>query len=107
MPSWTYERYPTSAIDKPEGLGATHYELKLDDSVLPYLSHENHKLLLRLIAGAIKCRKRSKELIGEIPIGNERIIVCRVRHRIIIGAAKDWKFSLPEAEALCRKMIST
>lgn len=117
--NWSYERHPTSVIDQPEGLGATHFELMIDDCVLPYLSRENHAVLLRLLTEALECRDRrtrptsqppavlkEQGLIGEIDIGDERITVSRVFDTIIIGGSKDWKFTLPDAEKLRGQMIS-
>ena len=106
VPVWKYAQYPTSAIDRPEGLGATHYELTIDSSVLPYLSHDNAKLLANLIRDGIKCRDRRRGLVGEIQIGDEQISVSRVWNSIVIGGSKDWKFSLLEAEKLCDRIVS-
>lgn len=106
MPTWKYAEYPTSPIDRPEGLGATHYELAIDSSVLPYLSRDNAKRLADLIRDGIKCRDRRRGLIDVIPIGDEQISVSRVWNSIVIGGSKDWKFSLLDAEKLYERIVA-
>lgn len=106
MPLWKFAQYPTSPIDRPDGLGATHYELTIDSSVLPYLSHDNAKLLANLIRDGIKCRDRQRGVLGRISIGDEEISVSRVWNSIVIGGSKDWKFSLLEAEKLYDRIVA-
>lgn len=104
-PSWNFSRQPTSGIDRPEGLGDIHFELAIEECVLPYLSRDNAKILKRLILDAIE--SRGEPVSGRISVGDEFIAVERQADRIVIEGAKKWSFSLGEAEKPRLKIRST
>jgi hypothetical protein len=95
---WSFERRPTSEIDRPEGLGDTHFEFSIEECVLPYLSKANAKILEDRIQDAVK--SRSAPFSARILIGDESISVERRGRWVVIGSVKTWSFDLNEAERL-------